>query len=53
MDRNTVILAVLSDLIARAMSMVSGAYISVSPKLDTEQINIQWKKIAFQDIPHQ
>lgn len=52
-DRNTVILAALSGLIAGAMSMAAGEYISVSSQLDTEQADINREKWELQELPEQ
>lgn len=51
--RNTVVLAALSGLIAGAMSMAAGEYISVSSQLDTEKADIEREKHELLEIPEQ
>jgi VIT1/CCC1 family predicted Fe2+/Mn2+ transporter len=50
-DRNTIILAGLSGLIAGAMSMAAGEYISVSSQWDTEQADIAREKQELIEYP--
>jgi VIT1/CCC1 family predicted Fe2+/Mn2+ transporter len=52
-DRNTVILAALSGLIAGAMSMAAGEYISVSSQSDTEQADIKREERELRAMPEQ
>lgn len=52
-SRNTIILAALSGLIAGAMSMAAGEYISVSSQLDTERADIVREKRELTEIPDQ
>lgn len=52
-DRNTVILAALSALIAGAMSMAAGEYISVSSQLDTEKADTDREKNELLEMPAQ
>ncbi|WP_410221427.1 VIT family protein [Pedobacter sp.] len=51
--RNTVVLAALSGLIAGAMSMAAGEYISVSSQLDAEKADIEREKRELLEIPEQ
>jgi VIT1/CCC1 family predicted Fe2+/Mn2+ transporter len=48
-----IILAALSGLIAGAMSMAAGEYISVSSQADTEKADVEREKIELKEIPDQ
>lgn len=50
-ERNTIILTALSGLIAGAMSMAAGEYISVSSQSDTEKADIEREKIELAEMP--
>lgn len=50
-ERNTIILTALSGLIAGAMSMAAGEYISVSSQSDTEKADIEREKIELEEMP--
>lgn len=52
-DRDTIILAALSGLIAGAMSMAAGEYISVSSQSDTEKADIQREKKELEEMPEE
>ncbi len=51
--RSTVVLAAISGLIAGAMSMAAGEYISVSSQLDTEKADIQREEQELAEMPAQ
>lgn len=51
--RNTVILTALSGLIAGAMSMAAGEYVSVSSQEETEKADIAREKSELQEMPEQ
>lgn len=50
-ERNTIILAAVSGLIAGAMSMAAGEYISVSSQADTTQADIMREKKELSEMP--
>jgi VIT1/CCC1 family predicted Fe2+/Mn2+ transporter len=52
-ERDTIILAAVSGLIAGAMSMAAGEYISVSSQQDTEKADIAREKKELAEIPEQ
>jgi VIT1/CCC1 family predicted Fe2+/Mn2+ transporter len=52
-ERNTVILAAISGLIAGAMSMAAGEYISVSSQQDTEKADIARETEELERMPEQ
>lgn len=52
-ERNTIILAALSGLIAGAMSMAAGEYISVSSQSDTTQADMLREKQELEEMPDQ
>lgn len=51
--RGTIILTAVSGLIAGAMSMAAGEYISVSSQLDTEKADIKREKRELIEMPQQ
>jgi VIT1/CCC1 family predicted Fe2+/Mn2+ transporter len=51
--RNTIILTALSGLIAGAMSMAAGEYVSVSSQEETEKADIAREKAELQEMPEQ
>ncbi|WP_342645850.1 VIT family protein [Mucilaginibacter sp. CSA2-8R] len=51
--RDTIILTALSGLIAGAMSMAAGEYVSVSSQEDTEKADIAREKAELQEMPEQ
>ena len=50
-DRNTIILAALAGMIAGAMSMAAGEYVSVSSQEDTENADIVREKRELEEMP--
>ena len=50
-DRNTIILAALAGMIAGAMSMAAGEYVSVSSQEDTEKADILREKRELEEMP--
>ena len=50
-DRNTIILAALAGMIAEAMSMAAGEYVSVSSQEDTENADILREKRELEEMP--
>jgi len=49
-DRNTIILAALAGMIAGAMSMAAGEYVSVSSQEDTEKADLLREKRGVERI---
>lgn len=52
-ERNTIILAALAGLIAGAMSMAAGEYVSVSSQEDTEKADLLREKLELETMPEQ
>ena len=50
-DRNTIILAALAGMIAGAMSMAAGEYVSVSSQEDTEKADLLREKRELKEMP--
>lgn len=50
-DRNTIILAALAGMIAGAMSMAAGEYVSVSSQEDTEKADLLREKSELEEMP--
>ncbi len=50
-DRNTIILAALAGMIAGAMSMAAGEYVSVSSQEDTEKADLLTEKRELEEMP--
>lgn len=50
-ERNTIILAALAGMIAGAMSMAAGEYVSVSSQEDTEKADLLREKRELEEIP--
>lgn len=50
-DRNTIVLAALTGMIAGAMSMAAGEYVSVSSQADTEKADLLREKRELEEIP--
>ena len=50
-DRNTIILAALAGMIAGAMSMAAGEYVSVRSQEDTENADILREKRELEEMP--
>ncbi|KMQ59684.1 membrane protein [Chryseobacterium sp. BLS98] len=50
-DRNTIVLAALAGMIAGAMSMAAGEYVSVSSQEDTEKADLLREKRELEEIP--
>ena len=49
--RDPIILATLAGLVAGALSMAAGEYVSVSSQTDVEQADIEREKIELKDMP--
>ena len=52
-DRNSIVLAALAGMIAGAMSMAAGEYVSVSSQEDTEKADLLREKRALKEMPEQ
>ncbi len=50
-DRNTIVLAALAGLIAGAMSMAAGEYVSVSSQEDTEKTDLLREQKELEEMP--
>lgn len=50
---SAVLIAGVAGLVAGAMSMAAGVYISVSPQADIERADIARQKLALQEMPDQ
>ena len=50
-ERNTIILTALAGMIAGAMSMAAGEYVSVSSQEDTEKADLLREKREFKEMP--
>lgn len=50
-DRNTIVLAALAGMIAGAMSMAAGEYVSVSSQEDTENADLLREKRELEEMP--
>jgi len=50
-DRNTIILAALAGMIAGAMSMAAGEYVSVSSQEDTEKADLLREQRELEEMP--
>ena len=50
-DRNTVIISAMAGMIAGALSMAAGEYVSVSSQMDTEQADLHREKMEFRKTP--
>lgn len=50
-ERNTIILAALAGMIAGAMSMAAGEYVSVSSQEDTEKADLLREKRELEEMP--
>lgn len=50
-DRNTIVLAALAGMIAGAMSMAAGEYVSVSSQEDTEKADLLREKRELEEMP--
>nr|WP_306621770.1 VIT1/CCC1 transporter family protein [Chryseobacterium ginsenosidimutans] len=50
-DRNIIVLAALAGMIAGAMSMAAGKYVSVGSREDTEKTDLMRKKRELEEIP--
>ncbi|SDG46730.1 VIT1/CCC1 transporter family protein [Epilithonimonas hungarica] len=50
-ERNTIILAALAGMIAGAMSMAAGEYVSVSSQGDTEKADLAREKHELEEMP--
>ncbi len=52
-DRNTILIAGVAGLVAGAMSMAAGEYVSVSTQSDTEQADLETERQALEDSPEE
>lgn len=52
-DRNSIVLAALAGLIAGAMSMAAGEYVSVSSQADTENSDLKREEAELTDKPEE
>ena len=52
-DRNTIILAGLAGMVAGAMSMAAGEYVSVSSQADTEKADLAREKKELEEMPEE
>ncbi|RRQ46417.1 VIT family protein [Chryseobacterium sp. SC28] len=50
-DRNTIVLAALAGMIAGALSMAAGEYVSVSSQEDTEKADLLREKRELEEMP--
>lgn len=50
-DRTTVIIAAMAGMIAGALSMAAGEFVSVSSQMDTEQADLQREKMELETMP--
>lgn len=50
-ERNTIVLAALAGMIAGAMSMAAGEYVSVSSQEDTEKADLLREKRELEEMP--
>ncbi|MCG2792015.1 MAG: VIT family protein [Weeksellaceae bacterium] len=50
-DRNTIVLAALAGMIAGAMSMAAGEYVSVSSQADTEKADLLREQRELEEMP--
>lgn len=52
-DRNTILIAGVAGLVAGAMSMAAGEYVSVSTQSDTEQADLETERLALEESPEE
>jgi len=52
-DRNTILIAGVAGLVAGAMSMAAGEYVSVSTQSDTEQADLETERQALEESPEE
>lgn len=50
-DRNTILIAGIAGMVAGAMSMAAGEYVSVSTQSDTEQADLETERLALEESP--
>ena len=50
-NRDTIVLATLAGLVAGALSMAAGEYVSVSSQTDVEKADIQREKEELEEMP--
>jgi VIT1/CCC1 family predicted Fe2+/Mn2+ transporter len=50
-DRNTILIAGVAGMVAGAMSMAAGEYVSVSTQSDTEQADLETERLALEESP--
>lgn len=50
-DRDAIVLATLAGVVAGALSMAAGEYVSVSSQTDVEQADIEREKIELKEMP--
>lgn len=51
--REPIILATIAGLVAGALSMAAGEYVSVSAQTDTEKSDIERERIELREMPHE
>ena len=51
--REPIILATIAGLVAGALSMAAGEYVSVSAQTDTEKADIERERIELREMPHE
>lgn len=51
--REPIILATIAGLVAGALSMAAGEYVSVSAQTDTEKADIERERIELKEMPHE
>ncbi|MBI1182899.1 VIT family protein [bacterium] len=52
-DKSLIILATVAGLVAGALSMAAGEYVSVSSQTDTEKADIEREKIELEEMPEE
>ena len=50
-DRTSILIAGVAGLVAGAMSMAAGEYVSVSSQSDTERADLETERQAIEDVP--
>lgn len=50
-DRSSILIAGVAGLVAGAMSMAAGEYVSVSSQADTERADLETERQAIEDVP--
>lgn len=52
-DRSTILIAGVAGLVAGAMSMAAGEYVSVSTQSDTERADLETERLALEESPEE